>query len=267
MSISKAWRPAGLLVLPLLLVAASGCDLALSDVRATETAEWRRTYALTPGGHVEIGNVNGRIQMQPSSDNTVEVVARKIAKAATQESARQALGRIEIQESASPSSIRIETKLQRGSTFFGGGGLEVQYTVRVPAGAGVKVTNVNGSVEIAGLSGRVRAENVNGGIKVLDVSGDLHASTVNGGVVAEFAQVPESGVHLECVNGGIKLRLPRDAKANLSARVMNGGIATNGLDVVTSGESSRRRLEGRLNVGGPKIELEGTNGGISIGAR
>ena len=51
-----------------------------------------------------------------------------------------------------------------------------------------------------------------------------------------------------------------------SASVTNGGINVEGLSIETT-ESSRRRLEGRLNGGGAPIRLEGTNGGIHIAAR
>ena len=68
---------------------------------------------LQPGGRLEISNVNGRIDVQPSAGNTVEVVALKSARAASSEAAKEALGRIEIQENVEPSNIRIETKLQR----------------------------------------------------------------------------------------------------------------------------------------------------------
>ena len=267
MYIRRGRPSAAIFMLPLFLIAASGCDLAFKDFRASQTADWQKTYELTPGGHVEVANVSGRIQVQPSTGNRVEVFARKIGKAATQEAARQALERVEIEESVSPSSIRIGTKLQRTSNWFGGGNVEVDYTVRVPAGADVKFSTVNGAVDITGLTGQVTAENVNGGIKLIDVAGGIKASTVNGGVVAELTRISDSGVRLECTNGAIKLLLPRDTKANLSARVMNGGIHTSGLDIESSGESSSRRLEGRLNGGGPKIDLEGTNGGISIGAK
>ena len=72
---------------------------------------------------------------------------------------------------------------------------------------------------------------------------------------------------LECTNGGIKLRLPRDAKATISASITNGGISTSDLPIETSGEHNRRRLDGRLNGGGARIEIEGTNGGITLSGR
>jgi hypothetical protein len=48
--------------------------------------------------------------------------------------------------------------------------------------------------------------------------------------------------------------------------VTNGGIDSSGLSIETT-ESTRRRLEGRLNGGGAPIRIEGTNGGIRIAPR
>jgi hypothetical protein len=254
-------------ILPLLVLSAAGagCDIAMADFKQKETAEWRRTYELQPGGRVEISNVNGKIDVEPSTGNTVQVVAEKTARAASSEAAKEALDRIEIVETASPSAIRIETKTQRGP-----GGLmnhtnqQVHYIVKVPVGAEVKFRTVNGGIELTGLKGRINAETTNGGIKAREVSGYIDASTTNGGVEVELTELSESGVKLGCTNGGIELRLPATAKATISARVTNGGIDTNGLEIETTGEKSRRRLDGRMNGGGAHVDIEGTNGGIRI---
>ena len=63
------------------------------------------------------------------------------------------------------------------------------------------------------------------------------------------------------------MRLPRDAKATISASITNGGISSSDLQIETTGENSRRRLEGRLNGGGGRIQIEGTNGGITLAGR
>ena len=139
--------------------------------------------------------------------------------------------------------------------------------MKVPASAEVKFSTVNGGIELTGLKGRITAEATNGGIKAHDVSGAIDASTTNGGVEVDLAQLPESGVKLGCTNGGIELRLPSSAKATISARIVNGGIDTSGIQIEQTGESSRHSLEGRMNGGGPRIDLEGTNGGIRISGR
>ena len=259
-----------MLVLPVLIVAsaaAAGCDIAMSDLRQKETVEWRKNYELQAGGRLEISNVNGKIEVEPGTGTSVEVVAEKSARAASVEAAKAALERIDIQEHASPSNVRIETKLQRRTGFFGGWSQEVHYLVKVPATVEVRLTTVNGGIEVSGLKGRVTAETTNGGVKAHDVSGAIDASTTNGGVEVDLAEVADAGVKLGCTNGGIKLRLPSSARASISARITNGGINTDGINLETVGEVSRRHLDGRLNGGGPRIDLEGTNGGIRIAAR
>jgi len=260
-----------ILVLPLLVVATAAttaCDIAMADLRQKETAEWRKTYELKPGGRLEISNVNGKIDVEPAAGESVEVVAEKSVRAASVEAAKDALNRIEIQESVSPDNVRIETKVQRGTgSLFGGMHQEVHYKVKVPPALEVRVTTVNGGIELSGLKGRITAEATNGGVRARDVSGAIDASTTNGGVEVELARVAESGAKLGCTNGGIKLTLPADAKATISARVTNGGINTSGVNIETTGENSRRRLEGRMNGGGQRIDIEGTNGGIRIASR
>lgn len=256
------------LILPLVLLPAAGCDLAMADLRQKDTADWRKTWDLQPGGRLEIANVNGRIDVQPSSGAQVEVVARKTATGASTEAAREALGRIEIQETAGGGGVRLETRVSKGAGGpFSRTNQQVDYTVKVPADTPVVLRTVNGGITVAGLAGRVEAETTNGGVKARDISGAIAAVTTNGGLDIEVSRLAEGGVRLECTNGGIELRLPSDAKATISAHVTNGGVSTDGLSVDPSGPASRRRLEGRLNGGGAPVELRGTNGGIRISSR
>ena len=259
--------PWALLVLPLLVTVSAACDVITADLKHSERAEWRRSYELAPSGRVEISNVNGKINVEASPGQMVEVAAVKIARGATVELAKEALGRVEIVEEASRQLVRVSTKFPRsGGSWLHGSGVAVEYTVKVPAAADVKFTTVNGGVNVSGLTGQIIAETTNGGVVARDVSGTIEATTTNGGVDVELARVADGGARLGCTNGGIKLRLPQDARASISASVTNGGIDTGGLALETT-ESSRRRLEGRLNGGGPRIRLEGTNGGIVINAR
>jgi DUF4097 and DUF4098 domain-containing protein YvlB len=255
------------LLLPILIVASGGCDIVTADFREQQTAEWRKSYELQPGGRVEISNVNGKIEVTAGQGNAVEIVARKTGRGASEETAKQALERISIIDSTSGGVIKVETKVDRSGGLFNHSAGQVEYTVRVPASAELKVTTVNGGVEIDGVNGRITAETTNGGVRARDIGGPIEASTTNGGVDVDLASVAPDGATLECTNGGVKLRLPADAKASISARVSNGGIDAEGVNLQTRGESSRRRLDADLNGGGPRIQLEGTNGGITIRSR
>jgi hypothetical protein len=259
----KAWIAVP--VLAAAVVAATGCDIVTADMRAEEKAQWHKSYTLDAEGRVEIHNVNGRIFVEPSTGNTVDVAATKKARGASSEAAKSALDSVSIAEDVDGGHIRIDTKTPRKSGFsFMTGSVTVEYRVKVPAGADVTFTTVNGGVDVSGLTGRVVAESTNGGVTARNVSGRLEASTTNGGLEIDLAKMPDAGVKLDCVNGGIKVHLPRDAKATISASITNGGVSTDNLDISATGEKSRRRLEGQLNGGGPRLEAEGVNGGIKL---
>lgn len=249
-----------------LLAAVSACDIVTADFKSQATEEWRKSYELSSGGRIEIANVNGKVDVEPGSGNRVDVVAVKIAKGSSPEAAKQLLGRIEINESSSSDLVKIETRLPSGSGMFNMGGYEVRYTVKVPAAAEGRYTTINGGVDLLGLSGRVVAATTNGGVRARDIAGPFEGTTTNGGVDVDLLRVAEGGVKLESTNGGIKVRLPADARASISASISNGGIEADGLNLETT-ESSRNRLEGKMNGGGPSIRIEGTNGGVRLSAR
>jgi hypothetical protein len=248
------------------LVASAGCELAFTDLSAQSKDEWTRTYDLSATGQVELTNANGEINVEPSTDSKVHVRAERTAKAATEEAARQLLAKITIREDASADRIKLETEGPSGS-FLSGGHYSVRYWLNVPAGASVKVTNTNGRVSVTDISGPVEARTTNGGVTARGLKGRVEASTTNGGVDVEVDQVHPDGIRLETTNGGVRLTLPQSAKADVRAEVTNGGIDTGTLAIEKVGEASRRHLEGRLNGGGPRIDLETTNGGIRISAK
>jgi len=239
-----------------------GLSFDVASGRAQDT--WTRSYTLASGGRLELINVNGTIAAEPSSGTEVELTGERIAKASSDEAARELLGKVEMREETGASQVRVEV---RSARHFGLGGLEVRWTVKVPKGAVVDLRTTNGKVQLTGLTGEVHARTVNGGVTGRGLAVQvLEASTVNGGVDVEIAE-PLGGdarVSLECVNGGVQLALPGDSKASVLARVTNGGISTGDLTLQPTGEQTRRRVEGTLNGGGASVTLETTNGGVRL---
>lgn len=257
------------LMVPLLAatLASAGCDLMTASLRAEQTAQWQKSYPIAANGTVDIENVNGKIDVEPSTGANVEVIALKKARGASDEAAKAALDRITIAEDVAGDHVRIEAKFPHSEGLFGGSNGTVEFHVKVPATVTAKFGNVNGEVTIRGLSGRVSAETTNGGVTARDMAGPLDASTTNGGLDIDLAKVADGGVKLECTNGGIKVRLPRDAKATIAASITNGDISTSDLPIETSGENNRRRLDAKMNGGGPRVEIGTTNGGIKLTSR
>jgi hypothetical protein len=256
-------RFSAFLALPVALVL-GGCDMSLGNLTGRATDEWTRSYPLTAGGEIRIGNGNGSIEVEAVEGSTVEVRAERIAKAATDTGAQELLPRITIKEDIKPDRVSIETERMGG--IMVGANFEVRYHVRAPKSASVDLTNTNGTVVVSGSAGRVAAKTTNGSVTTKNLTGAVEARTTNGSVNVDVASVGSGRIALRTTNGSVTLRLPDDAKADVLATWTNGGINVSNVKIDVT-ERSRRRFEGRLNGGGPLIELQTTNGGIRIRPR
>jgi hypothetical protein len=236
------------------------CDLAFSGFKEQATDTWEKKFPLSDGGRLEVKNTNGFIRVEVGGDQ-VEVRAERIAHASTQEAAKEILAKVEVAEDVTADRVRLETK--RPSGGIGRGSIEVRYTIRVPASAQVELANTNGEVRVTGVTRGARISTTNGAIDGRGLGGEVRATTTNGGVDIELAKLTEA-VHVSTTNGGVSVRIPSDAKADLQASCTNGGIDVSGLEFEVEGERTKRRVAGRLNGGGPRIDVSTTNGAIEI---
>jgi hypothetical protein len=251
-----------------LALSAAACDVSVGDhgfsmdiASGKAQDEWKRTYTLSAKGHLEIENINGTINASPSDGSEIEVRAERIAKASSDEAARELLKKIEIVETETPDRVRIETKVPKMS--WGRSGHEVRYWVKVPKGLAVNFETTNGGVRLENLDGEIVANTTNGGVRGNGLRGGVKASTTNGGVQIEMAALT-ADIELDTTNGGIRLQLPPDAKANIDASCVNGGVGIENFEL--QGEKSRRRITGTINGGGPKVSADTVNGGVRISA-
>jgi len=241
------------------VAALPACVMGPLNAEARDT--WSRTYTLSPTGEVSIANVNGKVEVEGVDGSTVEVTAERIARAGTEQMAKELLPKIPINDRSTPDLVFVETGRINGILI--GASYQVLYHVKAPRGATVRATTVNGGVEVSGLAGRTTARTTNGGVSARDITGSLEARTVNGGVRAEFAALGSNDITLSVVNGGIRVRLPETAKANVNATWVNGGFHTAGLKFETR-DSGRRHFEGLLNGGGALITATTVNGGVTV---
>jgi Putative adhesin len=247
-------------------LAGSGCDISLGDggfgigLAGQSADTWTRSYTVAGGGRFEVVNVNGLVQVEPGAGPAIEVRAERRAKATSDEGARELLGKVEMREDVKPDAVRLEAKLPK--TFRGG--VDVKFFVKVPAGINVIARTVNGGIKLISVPNDVEASTTNGGVEADQVSGTLRISTTNGGVRLSLNGLGKGGLRAETVNGGVNVELPKEASANLSAHAVNGGLGVDNLQLEVIGTQSRHRLEGKLNGGGPPIELGTTNGGIHV---
>jgi hypothetical protein len=254
----------------LLLVVTSGAAAACQTPggaaqTARVTEEWTHQFPLNADGELIITNSSGTIDVEGTSDNlpgVVDVRAEKVAKATTEQGARDLLTHVNIRYLSLPAKVTLETDEIKGVLI--GVSFSINYHVKAPAGATIRTRTVNGQTTITATTGRVVANVVNGGVAGTAIAGGIEARATNGGVNVDVVQVGHDPIDLRAINGHVRITLPTTANANLAATSNNGSIEITGLTLEKFGDQSLRRVRGRINAGGTPIELNSTNGDIHI---
>jgi hypothetical protein len=125
------------------------------------------------------------------------------------------------------------------------------------------VTSVNGSANVTEAEGTLTAQTTNGDIHVhRSQLRRFHLNTMNGDV--QIATPLTIGEHYFCrsTNGDIRLTVPPDAAFVLQMKTVNGDVRCDLPHETVNG--SRRNRQVRVNGGGATVELETTNGGVTV---
>ena len=255
------WLGAVLGIIFALFVLALGAHA--SDHRGAFTEEFHQTYTLAPDGRVELDNINGAVHISTWDQNVVKVDAVKSA------DNKDRLGEARIEVDSDNEHVSIRTKYRDHDNTFTWGSHNnppsVEYTLTVPRTARLdEIKLINGSLDITGVTGEVRASCINGKLEAHNLSGRAELSTINGRLDARFDQLPGSSVELKSVNGSVELTIPSDSKAEIEASTVSGGIENDFGLHVNHHRFVGHDLRGELGSGGPHIRLEDVNGRIQI---
>jgi DUF4097 and DUF4098 domain-containing protein YvlB len=231
--------------------------------QGSETEEFHQTYPLAANGRVELSNINGAVHISGWDRNEVKVDAVKRAWS------KQRLDEAKIKINSSESSISIRTEYpDHNHTFWNDGHHDqpasVEYTLTVPRNARLDTIDlVNGSLDLEGVSGEIKASCVNGKLAAHNLGGRADLSTVNGKLEANVDRL-ESPLEVSSVNASVLVTLPSDAKADLEASTVNGSISDDFGLPVTKHQFVGRDLRGELGGGGPHVRVSNVNGRIEI---
>ena len=234
-----------------------------SDHRGALTEEFHQTYQINPEGRVELQNINGSVHITTWDQNAVKVDAVKSA------DTKERLDEAKIQVESGNDYVSIETKYPGHDHTWNWGShnnpASVEYTLTVPRKVRLdEIKLINGSLDIHGVSGEVRASCINGRLEAHELAGRAELSTVNGRLDARFNQLAGKSVELNSVNGGVELTIPSDANAEVEASTVSGGIDNDFGLRVNHHQFVGHDLHGELGNGGTHIRLSDVNGRIEI---
>jgi DUF4097 and DUF4098 domain-containing protein YvlB len=228
--------------------------------------EFHQTYPLSPTGRVSLANINGGVQIKVWDRPALQLDAIKKAYR------KERLAEAQIEVTATEENIRIKTEYPNENQYFRSderrydNPATVEYSLTVPRKAVLEsIELVNGSLDIDGVEGNVKASSINGKVNARGLLGEAKLSTINGPLFATFTQLDESkSITLNSVNGHLTLVIPSDSNASIRAGTVHGGISNDFGLQVRHGEYVGHNLDGQIGNGGPRIKLDNVNGAIKI---
>jgi hypothetical protein len=250
-----------------MLAAAPAAASKAGAAQSTEEFRWQGRVA--QGRAVEVFGVNGDVRAELSGSGQVEVLAVKRGRRQDPTSVR-----IEVVEHGAGVTICAVYPTPDGrppNDCVPGGGkssvndndVQVEFTVRVPAGVELTGSTVNGSIDAEGMQSVVRLETVNGSVS-FSTTEYGEGRTVNGSVTGRLGRAdwPDE-LEFTTVNGAITLTFAVDLNAEIQASTLNGTVETD-FPIEVSGSLSRRRVRGRIGAGGRDMRLSSVNGTIRL---
>jgi len=240
----------------------------VQGVNATEEFRWSGRIA--QGSAIEIKGINGDLTTEAATGDQVEVIAKKKARRSNPDGVAikvvEHAGGVTIcavYPNADPDNPNSCEPGKGGHMNVRNNDVQVDFSVRVPAGVGFIGRTVNGGISATSLSGNVMSSTVNGSVKI-STSGYAQAKTVNGEISVKIgdANWPDS-LEFTTVNGEISLDLPATVNTEIKADTFNGEISSD-FPLSLPNRTSRKHLSGRIGNGGRELILKTLNGGINL---
>jgi hypothetical protein len=266
-----AWMPSGLSEdrantnEPGVTATAVPVSLALKD------RDWSWKGRVDQGDFIEIKGINGDVHAERGSGSEVEVVAELRGRkddpdliemeVVPHDNGVTICAVYPSKDEDRPNECRPGSK---GRMNVKNNDVQVDFTVRVPAGVGFVGRTVNGDVEAFGIDGDVKAHTVNGDVDVSS-TGLAEATTVNGSITVSMDQANWNGtLDFTTVNGSVTLEMPGELNCDVSVSTVNGQISSD-FPLTVKGRFSPRQLKGTIGDGGGRsLVIKTVNGSVQI---
>jgi hypothetical protein len=238
--------------------------------------EWTKSYQVGNSPTLHVDTNDASIEVTHGAGNTIS--AKVISDGM---SIGNAGVRITERQDGDKVDLQIHTPNEWGIHFGMHRGVRVE--VQVPPQAALDLHSGDGHISVNGISGQTRIDTGDGHIEVRDFTGNLRAHTSDGhmtidGVLSDLdlrtgdghidltvrpGSKMNNGWLIHTSDGGVEARLPQDFAAELYAHTGDGHIQLD-MPVMVNGSIERSRIRGKLNGGGPLLEVTTGDGSIHI---
>ncbi len=251
----------------LLLVGTLG--LGISSQLEARTIE--KQFNVSSGGKLYLKTDAGRLDINTHDSDTILM---EVSIEGEDEE------RFEVTTDVSGGDLEVIGRLEKRSSWgWSSSSLRVEYILTVPRNYSLQMHTSGGSIEIADLVGDVKANTSGGSISVGNIKGEVELKTSGGSISTEAIQGPldahTSGgsinvtiaeqltedAELHTSGGSITAYLVSDIRVDIDASTSGGRVRS---DFEVDGNVRKKSIRGKINGGGPRLELHTSGGSVRI---
>lgn len=239
--------------------------------------EWNRTYQVGDKPNLRVDTNDASVEVSRGQSHTMSV--RIVS-----ESINIGTGGVSIIDRQNGDSLDLQVHMpHQYGIHISWRSPRVRVEVQVPQETTLDLHSGDGHIRVDGTSGAAKLDSGDGHIEVRDFNGSLRAHTSDGHMTIDgtFTDVElrtgdghvdftarngskmNSPWLIRTSDGSVVVHMPADLAADLNAHTGDGHITLD-FPVTVSGSIERSRVRGKLNGGGPELEIATGDGSIRI---
>ena len=217
----------------------------------------------SPYQKIQVKTINGRIEIEGTSDTLVTVKVKRLIYGGSQKEAESHIKDIKVRVIRDRERGILKIEAYPPKIFIRV--YSASFHITLPSSISSYLKTSNGRIIVKGMKAPTETHTLNGGIEIHNHSGSIISKTSNGKIVAEVNLPPKGICRLQTSNGGIMLSIPDTISARIEAETDNGRIEMRDLDISVE-EVRGTYLKGRMGKGEGEIYLKTSNGNIILKA-
>jgi len=238
--------------------------------------DWNKTFPVTGVADIRVDANDAEINVRAADNNQIEAHVTTHG---------WKIGPNDVQIIDHQAGDRLELQVRRPSHHFCFGicNESVRVELIVPRQSALDLHSGDGNIQVTDVKGNLKLDTDDGNIEAHAVDGKLNADTRDGTIRADgrYDAVDlhtgdgnveievRSGSHigtawsLRTGDGRLEIRLPQDFTADLDAHTGDGHVTID-FPVTVSGSIRENSVRGKINGGGPLLELRTGDGDIRV---
>jgi DUF4097 and DUF4098 domain-containing protein YvlB len=235
--------------------------------------DFSKSYEIGQGGSINIRNVSGDVTVTGYEGAAVLVLGFKEGRDRD---------RVSVEDNSAGNSVNVRARYPENCDC----NASIRFEVKVPRGNYKfdAISSISGDVEVAGVTGDLRAKSISGNVTVRGVTGAINASStsgnvhvgeingtvsgksISGNVEVEILQLSGAGnMDFSSTSGNVRVKLPSNLDADVRMSTMSGGLKTDfPLTIDEPDQGPGRSSAGRIGAGSRTLKLSSTSGNVSL---